>query len=178
MTIFDAEAKKEFAHKEIYIFGAHSRSQTLGVYLTNLHPEISIKAYLIDNDERNPKELEGVPVIDINEKCTLNAHLPVYVGTRSVFHREITEHLKKIGFSRIIPVTVDMDIKLRNPYVSQVFRSTGRKFKKMSEANVQPISACVYVAKSVFDKPTEQQAMLNDWEKYIQVGCDCTKKRL
>ena len=60
-----SEAK--IPHK-FYIFGAHPRALTLAVYLKKLHPEWELLGYLYDNDEINPKEVDGIPVNKIQQQ--------------------------------------------------------------------------------------------------------------
>ena len=87
--------------KNIYIFGAHSRAQTLAAYMCYLDKNIHIEAYFYDNDEKNPEMVGEVPVFRLNEHTDIHAlnlslDYPVYLGTRGVFHERITEILKKI----------------------------------------------------------------------------------
>ena len=96
--------------RNIYIVGAHSRARTLGVYLTKMEPDIKIRAYLYDNDESNPDNIEGVPVICFDENTILEHECPVYLGTRSVYHPALTEKLRQMGMKQIIPVTPQLDM--------------------------------------------------------------------
>jgi len=67
----------------VYIAGAGSRGVTMAKYLTYLDNDVEIKAYLYDNDEKNPTEIEGVPVLDISKEVYLNNEYPVYSNQRS-----------------------------------------------------------------------------------------------
>ena len=66
--------------QNIYIVGAHSRAQTLGVYLKKLNPHIKIAAYLYDNEEVNRKEIDGVPVLYFDEATRLRTDYPVLIS--------------------------------------------------------------------------------------------------
>ena len=68
----------------IYIAGAHSRAITTGYYLKYLDPSIDIIAYLYDNDEDNPVEVDGVPVLKITTESKLDVEALVYLGMRGV----------------------------------------------------------------------------------------------
>ena len=171
----------EGKQRNIYIFGAHSRSQTLGVYLTSLCPGLSVAAYLVDNEEKNPAEVDGVPVVHLDdaEACgRLDRSFPVYLGTRGVHHEANARHLRSMGFSELIPVTADMDAMLRNQYVPQVFCQMGRRFEKFGNPSRTALAAGVYVACSAFDRFTDQAVELSAYERVIQAGCDCTNTRL
>ena len=131
--------------KKIYIFGVHSRAQTLATYMCYLDKDIHIEAYFYDNDEENPEMVGEVPVFCLNEHTdihTLNLSLdyPVYLGTRGIFHERITKVLKKIGFKQIKPVTVEMDLTLRNQYLEKYFTSVGREFMKLDKLKGLPSS--------------------------------------
>ena len=170
-----------------YIFGAHSRAQTLAVYLQCLYPEASPEAYLVNNEEYNAEIINGVPVIRIDQTTELNCNYPVFLGTRSVYHQDLKETLLKLGMQSIYPVTVELDLKLRNAYLQKYFSSIGRNFAKINDIDtlgestdlaVSEIQPCVYVAKSIFDKPLQKEAEPVDYEKKIQVGAALTKERL
>ena len=184
--------------KKIYIFGAHSRAQTLATYMCYLDKDIHIEAYFYDNDEKNPERIGEVPVFRLNDTniqaLNLSLDYPVYLGTRGVFHEKITEVLKKIGFKQIKPVTVEMDLTLRNQYLEKYYTSVGREFMKLDKLKGLPsstsanasllnsglttinagltneISVSVYVVKSPFDKPLQQEYPLASYEKQIYAG--------
>lgn len=173
--------------QKIYIFGAHSRAQTLAVYLQYLYPDIVIEAYLYNNEEPNPSEIFGVPVwyLDMEVSEHLHKEYSVLVGTRGIYHPQIIEYLQKLGFCNIYPVTVELDLKLRNAYLEKYFVSAKRAFIKIEQLSVkgeqiiqQPSIATVYVVKSVFDKPLQQNYLLAPYEREIQVGAALTKERL
>ena len=173
--------------KNIYIFGAHSRAQTLATYLCFLDKDIHIEAYFYDNDEENPEIIGKIPVSRLNEHTDIHAlnlslDYPIYLGMRGIFHERITKILKKIGFKIIKPVTVEMDLMLRNQYLEKYYTSVGREFMKLDKfKGLQPltssglgltnkISASVYVVKSPFDKPLQQEYPLASYEKQIYAG--------
>ena len=161
-------------NERVYIFGAHSRARTLGVYLTSLYPGLTIEAYLINNDEKNAKEIEGVPVLRVNTDTVLDLSVPVYLGVRGIYHEELTALLTAMGMKRIIPVTPKLDIELRNHYLEKYLAEQGRDFKKLNEYS----AACVYVVKSAADKPLKNDYELKAYEKEIQVGAALTEKRI
>lgn len=174
--------------ERIYIFGAHSRAQTLAVYLTFLQPDLRIKAFLYDNDEPNPSGIGNVPVIYLNEKRKLCTDYPVYIGTRSIFHGQIRKKLEKTGFKRIYPITYEVDLKLRNEFLEQYCSGMGREFLKIEKlpgvsqkGNLVCFSsraAKIYVVRTIYDKPLSQSWKLPFWEQEIQAGASLTKERL
>ena len=116
---------------KIYIAGAHSRAQTLKADLTYLDPEVELVSYLVDDMSENDSTVGGIPVNLIQNG--LHTEYPVYIGTRSVNHPKLIKKLREVGFMKIIPLTVDLDIRLRNEYVSRFYRGQGRCFKLIDD---------------------------------------------
>ena len=163
--------------ERIYIFGAHSRAQTLAAYLQALCPGVAIEAYLYNNEEENPAKVGEVPVIRL-EKGNLHTEYPVYIGTRGIYHGEIAHALTSLGFEKITPVDVELDLRLRNAYLEKHFAERGRDFLKIEKMKAHGISAAIYVAKSIYDAPLKRQYREEPYEKLIQVGAALTDKRL
>lgn len=173
--------------EQIYIVGAHSRARTLAFYLRYLYPDVSIKAYLFDNEEENAEEIDGIPVLRFNKNTCLHKNYPVYIGTRGIYHSSLCEKLKVIGMRQVYPLTVELDLYLRNKYLKRHFSSKGRDFNKIEDFNgdnslvrkAELFShARIYVVKSVYDKPLEVSYDLSSYECPIQVGASLTEKRL
>lgn len=161
---------------KIYIVGAHSRSQTLGIYLQKLNPNLHIEAYLVDNDEKNESFINGVPVLRFDENTKLNTSYPVYLGTRGMYHAALTEKLSQMGMQEIIPVTPEFDMELRNSFLEKYLVEQGKTFQKLDGFSS---SVCLYVVKSAFDKPLQQDGYcLTAYEKEIQVGAALTEQRI
>ena len=131
--------------QNIYIVGAHSRARTLGVYLTKLYPDIKIAAYLYDNDESNPGEIDGTPVFNFDETTRLQTDYPVYLGIRGVYHGGLTEKLRRMGMKEIIPVTPALDRELRDRFLEIYFAEREREYPKL---NAPREPACIYIARS------------------------------
>ncbi len=175
---------------KIYIFGAHSRARTLAVYLQYLYKEVHIEAYFYDNDEKNPESIDGIPVIQLkegNNNHLLNLFLnyPVYIGTRGIYHKNLVLKLKKMGFTTIYPETQELDLKLRNQFLKKYYASIGRNFIKLNKLNKldkQAVSgqstATIYVIKSPFDKPLQQEYVLSSYERELYAGAVFAKDLL
>lgn len=170
--------------RKVYIVGAHSRAQTLAVYLKYLYPDISVEAYLVNNGEENAECIADIPVIHFERGSVLNKEYTVYIGTRSVYHKKLVTELRQYGFKRIYPVTLELDLQLRNAYLEKYFASVGRSFIKIDQLEGQE---CVkdslprhgiYVVRSIGDKKIQQPWKLKDYEKEIQAGAALTDQRL
>lgn len=161
--------------RNIYIVGAHSRARTLGVYLTKIYPDMKIEAYLYDNDELNAANIEGVPVVRFDRDTSLHTQYPVYLGTRGVYHPVLTAKLKQMGMREIIPVTPQLDMELRNRFLALYYAEMGRSYDKFDDISE---SACIYVVRSVLDKPLQGEYRLSVFQKEIQVGAALTQDRI
>ncbi len=169
--------------KKIYIFGAHSRAQTLGIYLQRLHPDTVIEAYLYDNDEENPKHIGTVNVIRLDPDVHLHTDYQIYIATRGIYHSRIIKILKRYGFNRIYPVTVGLDLKLRNQYLEKYYQDMGRTYVKIGDLSRNGTGAAgktarIYVAVSAFDKPLQQSYVPACYETRIQAGAALTEKHI
>ena len=179
--------------KNIYIAGAHSRGITTGHYLTYLNPSIKIIAYLYDNDEDNPSDIDGIPVIKINETSILDTDCPVYLGMRGVNHDGIRNTLQKCGMKHIIPVDAKLDMELRNQYLNKYYESVGRKFEKITDYEIESpetdtnkqnafrsydTNTTIYVANSIYDKSLKSNYKMLPEEKVIQVGTSLADREI
>ncbi len=172
--------EKEKKMGKIYIAGAHSRAQSVKAYLEYLYPETELISYLVDDMSDNEKVIEGVGVQLI--KRGLHTECPVYIGTRGVNHHKITEELKEVGFTKIIPVTVELDIQLRNEYMQKFYKEQGKNFTVIDELYTENRkttgNGTVYVACSIYDKPLMKEYKLADYETVLQVGSALTDERI
>ncbi len=160
---------------KIYIVGAHSRAKTLAIYLKKLYQNIEIVAYIVDNDEDNASSIEGVPVCHLEESNQLEVSYPIYIATRGIYHAKLIEKLQRLGMKNIIPVTPELDMNLRNRFLKMYYEEMGRGFDKL--VNSQDLR-CIYIVKSIFDKPSSQTKVLSVFEKEIQVGAALTEQKI
>lgn len=168
----------------VYIAGAGSRGVTMAKYLTYLDKDVEIKAYLYDNDEKNPMEIEGVPVLNISKKVYLNNEYPVYIATRGVNQEKLKNSLKLYGMKEIIPVDVQLDMEYRNAFIKKYYQSIGKRYNKIlynpNEAGKDNAgyTSCIYVASSAFDGELKEKYKKEEYEKVIQVGTALTGQRI
>lgn len=188
-------------YKKIYIVGAHSRARTMTEYLRFLYPHLSVEAYLVDRLEENASDIDGVPVVVLRPQSVLDTFLPVFIATKGIFHADIIEKLEQIGFQTIFPVTPKLDNLFRNAYVEAYFKEQGYLFQKLEQmlpvqtvldagemqddrqqdlfvSSVRKKSACIYMARSIYDRQLKTVYEQPDYERAIQVGAALTDKRL
>ncbi len=134
--------------RKYYIFGAHSRGQSLWIYLRTLHPEWEMLGFIYDNDEENKESIDNISVINLkrapgsgeanSEKpaACLDTTATVYIATRGIYHDEISQNIKNYGFTEIIPVDVELDNLLRNEFIPRYFKEHGRMYKRLENSAI------------------------------------------
>lgn len=169
--------------KKIYIFGAHSRGCTLKAYMNSLFKETIVEAFIVDDMNENEQTIDDVNVKKIGK--WMNKDIPVYIATRGIYHEKIIHELQTFGMKTIIPVTVELDMQLRNEYVYQFYKNTGKGFIKLQDLLYEKSqdgdwqkTACVYGATSIYDSVLQDEYCLKKYEKRIQVGAALTDQRL
>lgn len=166
----------------IYIFGAHSRGRTFKAYINFLYPETVVEAFIVDAIYENGQYIDGIAVKEIGK--WMDTEVPVYIATRGIYHEKIIENLCTFGIKAIIPVTVNLDMQLRNEYMRKFYEYNEKKFIKLknlplvSEQCKKKKAACVYVATSIHDSMLQEKYSLKSYEKRIQVGSALTEERL
>lgn len=171
---------------QIYIVGAQSRAKAVAGYVNELFPNVVVQAYLVDDCEKNEANIQGIPVYPIANNLKLDISNPVFIATKGIYHDEIQESLREIGFHKIVPVTYYIDTWFRNRYVEKIFQQDRRSFVRldrlvMQDENFQKENeskACVYMARSIYDQPIRTGYVCPSYEKPIQVGAALTSKRL
>ncbi len=170
----------------MYIFGASSRAKTLKEYISVLYPSTNIEAFLVDDMKGNEGCIDGIQVYPLFGMKNIDKTMPVYIATRGIYHNKIKEALQSMGMQCIIPVTVELDMELRNEYVRKYFQKNGRALVTIDEVYIEDNensiidkkTASIYVANSIYDKPLQTKYELTPDECLIQVGAALTKKRI
>lgn len=117
--------------KKVYIAGAHSRGRTLRAYLEYLYPNLEVAAFLVDDMTENKEIVDELPVLLIGQG--LHTEYPVYLGMRGVNQEKVAGELRDAGIKEIIPVTVELDMRLRNAYVRRYAENRGGTFCVIDE---------------------------------------------
>ena len=122
--------------ENIYVAGASSRARTTKAYLEYLYPYMRVRAFLVSPEMTDNSDMvDGVSVLKISRDSGINYNFKVYLGTRGINHNKLINELMDIGFKRenIIPVSAELDTKLRNDYVKKKFGEAGKSFVKFEE---------------------------------------------
>ena len=165
-----------------YIFGAHSRAQTLGVYLQAVRAEDCLAGFLYDNDEENSDRIESYPVMRSADVPEPDRACKVYLAIKAVNRDAVWQRLKALGFSDIVPVTPEYDSAIRKQYLKKRYAETGRPFVMIDDLDNKHTGTvpklAIYEVGSVYDKPPEKDIyMRRSYELPIQVGAALTDAR-
>lgn len=173
--------------QKFYIFGAHPRALTLAVYLKKFHPEWDLLGYLYDNDEINPEDVDGVPVLKVQQiqdnSLNLDISASAYIGTRGVNFEHARKVLEKLGFQQIFYYDVALDNELRNLFIPEYYTDHGWDYTRLEDvlyesAYTRSSSATIYAVRSAADSATCEKTSLSPYESFIQAGCALSDKRL
>lgn len=172
-------------YNQIYIAGAQSRAKAVTGYISELFPDVSVKAYLADDCAENESVIQGIPVYVLGRHPALDCSLPVLIATKGIYHNQISQQLQKIGFRIVIPVTPDIDTWFRNEYVQKIFQKEKRKFirldsliqKDMPANRKTVLDACIYMAQSAADKPLKAPYKCPLYEKPVHAGAALTDRK-
>lgn len=160
----------------IYIFGAQSRGKTLNGYLKFLYPQTQVLAFLVDRMDGNEPEIDKIPVWELDSASGLDNSCSVFIATKGIYQDGIKRRLEESGMKDIIPVSVEVDNFLRNKYVRKQFLLEHREFSKITDLQVQNVSAAIYMAGSVHDRPLQTQYVCPEYERVIQAGAALDRK--
>lgn len=193
--------------RPVYIAGASSRAQTTCEYLEYLNRDLRVSAYLVSPDMPDEDTVVGgVHMYSISVSSKLNTQYPVYIATRGVNQSKINRELREIGFREIIPVTPELDMRLRNQYMQAVFSAHDRKFTKIEDLSGDPYilhssegapsfadskriikfqnvwaerkTASIYVVSTVGANQLEDSYTFLPEERTIQAGAALTSERI
>lgn len=169
---------------KVYIAGAQSRAKTLRGILKFLYPTMTVEGFLVDSLKENEAVIDNIPVWERRGAISVDASCPVFIATKGIYHNGIKEELEEIGFSRIYPITSELDNFFRNAYVRKYYKENNKEFLRIEDIEGKAVSkgsvkdAVIYVAKSIYDKPLQSDYIAPSYEKCIQVGASLTEDRI
>lgn len=185
------------AHNLIYIAGAHSRAQALKGMVSFLYPKMRVGAFFVDQKEENPDFIDGIPVYKRDDIFLgeFQWDSPVFIATKGIYFDVIKAQLVDMGFNNIVPMTVDRDNELRTIYIEKFYAVKERKFVMLEDLSLKQdtgvsategvgqkdnneITAKIYMANSIYDKPITCDYQRPCYEEPIQVGTALTSQRI
>jgi len=186
MIISDYDAFQKMIHDkgEFIIYGAQYHAHCLYGVLKFMHPEVDLLCFMVSRKENNPETIEGIKVEVLTEPLVYSREIPIVVATSEKFYEEIEGTLLKAGFRNIVAGTFGgrFDNQLREQYFKRDFMNGRMPYVRLSDlsgsSEEKCKSLCMYMAKSVFDKPLISSGEIPEYIKVVQAGAALTKDRI
>ena len=155
---------------KLVIYGAGLMGQTLRKCLSMKPYYKRVDAFIVNDLQGNPDNIEGIPVVDIwNAKDLVDEMVLVALHEKHI--KEAMKELECVGFSNLIPISFDSDLwsDLRGNWMIETnigyedryyqLQPKGNRFK-------------IYVVHSDADKKLLEHIQDKCFEQSIQVGAD------
>lgn len=168
--------KKLFNDERVVIYGAGLMGKALKKCLES-SGNTAIICFLVQSSEGNPVEIDGIPVISIdNAKDFQREHILIALHEKHI--DSALENLKEKGFINLTPISFDSDLwsELRERYLEKEWERNGRSYKRLSAELKEAVH--LYVVHSVYDKALKEDIVYNSCELPIQAGKALTDRRL
>lgn len=121
--------------EHIVIFGARLVAAEVAQCLLEEPYNFKISNFMVTDLERNPSEMMGISVIDVEEGKRLYRDAVILVAVMEKYAGEIISLLQKAGFLEIVPMTFESDIwsEIGGNYYRELRLSAGKKYLTLEE---------------------------------------------
>ncbi len=158
--------------RQFYIYGAQVVAYGAYVAIKELCGRVPA-AFLVGKLQGNPKEIDGVPVKEM-EQAELAADAFVLVGVTELLQDEIVAALQSRGITNYFLLTANEEHLLMSAY----FESIGN-FSLAKEGSKNPeVDLAMYEVRNHRDKPLAKRPPLQAYEHTIQAGAAITEERV
>ncbi len=167
--IFDNNIISEILNAEVIaIYGAGIMGKALAKSLMSNTYSKKIEAFIVQNTNENPKNIDGIPVIDVSHAEAYKKTI-VLVALHEKNVNEAIDYLKKVEFQKLIPITFDSDLweDIRGNWMYDEKIGFTENTEIVKGINAQ---TNIYVVHSNFDKPLKEKIKDQSYEKSILVG--------
>ncbi len=157
----------------LMIYGAKSLALGICRALQALYPQHPVKGFLVSSKEKNPLQLAGLPVLELESYHLKTTH--ILIATPEDLHSEIVKKLEQNGFFQY----TCMDSKREAALMEQYYRRRG-DFLSIHDFPVgrEKPRIQVYLAKFHRDRVLKDNKSIPDFAVPIQVGADLTTERV
>lgn len=159
---------------KIYIFGAKSVAIGVCRAIRKLGPDKEILGFLVTSHENNPKELDGLPVLELGKVSAAlreeeKRTICVYIAVPEILHKPIIDNLGKHGFTCYRPVDSRMEADLMEQYFAAI---GGYPSLHSLPLGGEKAKIDLYSAQFYRDKKLENPPDFPDYIRSIMLGCD------
>lgn len=168
-------AATESGHVGIY--GAGVIGYDISVALKEVY-DISVEVFLVSQKDSNPKEIEGIPVMEVQEWQYLK-NGSILIAAPEEYHADMAACLERHGVEKYVCI----DSELEYAIMSECFRRTGsfsllEDVVRKESKNLQKKDIFVAMACWIGDRRLKKRYELPAWIVPIQVGADETEHRM
>ena len=157
----------------LMIYGAKSLALGMCRALQELYPKHPVKGFLVSSKEKNPHELAGLPVIELENYHSRESH--ILIATPEDLHGEIVKKLEQNGFFHYTCMDSQKEAALMEQYYSR--RGDFLSIHQFPLGEDRP-RIQVYLAKFHRDRVLKDSQNIPIFAEPIQVGADLTTERV
>ena len=177
---FDEEKLNLSKYDHIYIYGAGDVAREVYFCLSNKPYSIKVDSFLVSEvNDRTADNIEGIPVVSYDNGA-IDKRGIVVISVLEKYRDEICELLDRNEMHNRILMTFESDLwsvtrsrsfeyycsKNRYPFIFDVESRVDDKREKLSSV----MDCCVYVTRSMKDRPLASKFALREWEKEVYAG--------
>lgn len=189
MYYYANELVEQLKHSEhIVIYGARTVAGEVANCLMGAPYFLEISNFMVSDLAGNPKNLLGIPVIDIESGKRIYKNAVILVAVMEKYADEIVKKLRSEGFPNLILLTFESDLwsAIRGNYYQELRLTQGTKYLTLEDEikkvatwdNRDKDSVKVYMAKCCVDRQLQADMRKYEWETPIQVGAALTDQRI
>ena len=158
---------------KVAIYGAHMVAVSVYYAMKTLYPDCKVIAFIVSKQEGNPIEIDGIPVVALDEFSRRNDCILIAVPEN--YHAEITETLCKRELTNYICINSKMEAALMEKY----YAKTG-KFKTLvsMKNGGKRADISIYMTRFHKDHKVERSYAVSEWVHPIQAGAALTDVRV
>lgn len=175
--------------KQLVVFSAGFMAQAVVYCLTSDLYQLHITYCLVSDSKNNPKEVLGVPVVDLSSaEGILSKDVTILIASGGPSLESMEKNLRQYGYTCWIPVIYEGDLwsYLRGNYYRAYCLAHHKLYLTLEEElsqieldkNITKHSVNIYTARCHVDKRLEEDISKYTWETPIQVGADLTTQRI
>lgn len=138
--------------------------------------------FVVTNKESEGSDIEGIPIITVNELPPVNRTDLILISTPEAYHSEIITLLQGIGFTNNICVSSELEYNIMSEYYRKIGRFYLLEDMIDKQHNLvtgyQSPDLGVYMAECHVDTKLTGNYKIPSWIKPIQVGASLTETRI
>lgn len=155
--------------KEVAIYGAKMVAVSVYYAIKTLYLDCKVLAFIVTSREGNPAEIDGIPVVTLQEYCRTDVKILVAVPEN--FHEEIIAALKTYNMHDYVCIDSKTEAVLMGKYYEKT-----KEFLVLHHlpCGAKKANAMIYMSKFYKDRALFGEYMFADWIQPIQAGAALT----